>query len=63
MALNRRCAATLYIVRCAPILLAPLGVLTALLHLLLGILLTIASAGALVVWPLLPRIGLACDPG
>lgn len=43
------CAATLYIVRCAPILLAPLGVLTALLHLLLGILLTIASAGALVV--------------
>ncbi len=51
------CAAVLYILRCAPFLLAPLGVLSALLYLLLGVLLAVVGAGAAVVscgllaWP------------
>lgn len=52
-----RCAAVLYIVRRAPVLLAPFGVVTALLHLLLGILLTILGAGALAVRLLLFTCG------
>ena len=44
-----RCAAALYILRCAPALLAPFGALTALMYVLLGSVLTIAGAGALVV--------------
>lgn len=46
---RRRCAAGIYILRCAPVLLAPFGVVTALVYLLLGSLLTIAGAVALVV--------------
>lgn len=53
-----RCAALLYILRCAPVLLAPFGVLSALLYLLLGIALAVVAAGAAVVslWRLLLAI-------
>jgi hypothetical protein len=57
-----RCAAALYILRCVPALIAPFGVLTALLHLLLGSLLTILGAGALVVSTYRSTVWCQCTP-